>query len=630
MGQLKSGLLLAVNGSTTVYGNLFADWSSISAGDWVAFKDTGIVLEVVSTALLPHSSATAYDASTSYSAGDRVRLGNRQYISARSSNRGNTPSEQSLAWMETLGWTAVLESAYTGDTKENLPYGISTDFTGDQTLPRLEADDYEQFAILKKAIQRIDESISSAGTTPTTDPTLSSNSDVLIPSVSAVRAYVDSKTPAPEEEAPTGNALLRGGAVVPISNLGVRVGATSYMIQGTTYNIVQQDLTATAADGANPRIDAVVVNSSGAAAIVAGTPAANPNRPVIDPTTQLELTFIYIPAAATEITSNVEQVYQENSGGSWTASQTGGHVTLASTNNPLAGTICIEATAMVAGDTILFTRSSSIDITTFDQLVLNIRPKTTTTWPSTKQLNVTVRLAGVQKGNAIVIKNATFNFNTATGAYQLVVPSTSAFGTAGVLIDQILLTAAGGGASFGFYLDEISLQGGVAPSADATRMRWRGAHSSTLYYNTNDVVLSENIQYVCIAGHINKTPASNLLTFWQATTGAVSSGISQTSKSAAYTLVLADANTTIFHPAADTTARIWTIPANASVAFPIGTTVTFVNETLGGVITIAITSDTLLWAGAGSTGSRTLAASGIATALKITSTKWIINGTGLS
>lgn len=106
--------------------------------------------------------------------------------------------------------------------------------------------------------------------------------------------------------------------------------------------------------------------------------------------------------------------------------------------------------------------------------------------------------------------------------------------------------------------------------------------------------------------------------------------IPQNSQSAAYQLVLADAGKHIYHPSADTTARIWTIPANGTVAFPIGTAVTFVNDTSAGVITIAITTDTLVLAGTGSTGSRTLAANGIATAIKITSTRWMISGTGLT
>ncbi len=106
--------------------------------------------------------------------------------------------------------------------------------------------------------------------------------------------------------------------------------------------------------------------------------------------------------------------------------------------------------------------------------------------------------------------------------------------------------------------------------------------------------------------------------------------VPQNSKSAAYTTVLADSGKHIYHPGADTTARTWTIDSNANVAYPIGTAITFVNDTLGGVITIAITTDTMILAGAGTTGSRTLAASGIATALKMTSTRWIISGTGLT
>jgi len=106
--------------------------------------------------------------------------------------------------------------------------------------------------------------------------------------------------------------------------------------------------------------------------------------------------------------------------------------------------------------------------------------------------------------------------------------------------------------------------------------------------------------------------------------------IPQNSQSDAYTLVLADSGKQIFHPSADTTARTFTIPANGSVAFPIGTAVTFINQNGAGVITIAITTDTMRLAGAGTTGSRTLAANGVATAIKITSTEWIISGVGLT
>lgn len=107
-------------------------------------------------------------------------------------------------------------------------------------------------------------------------------------------------------------------------------------------------------------------------------------------------------------------------------------------------------------------------------------------------------------------------------------------------------------------------------------------------------------------------------------------GIPQNSQSADYTTVITDSGKHIYHPSADTTPRTWTIASNSSVAYPIGTAITFVNDTSAGVITIAINSDTLVLAGSGSAGSRTLAAGGMATAVKVTSTRWIISGTGLT
>ena len=75
--------------------------------------------------------------------------------------------------------------------------------------------------------------------------------------------------------------------------------------------------------------------------------------------------------------------------------------------------------------------------------------------------------------------------------------------------------------------------------------------------------------------------------------------------------------------------RTVTIPANSSVAFEIGTTIVFISGP-GATTTIAINSDTMYLAGSGATGSRTLAAHGMATAVKVASTTWYISGNGLS
>jgi len=101
------------------------------------------------------------------------------------------------------------------------------------------------------------------------------------------------------------------------------------------------------------------------------------------------------------------------------------------------------------------------------------------------------------------------------------------------------------------------------------------------------------------------------------------------SQSAAYTAVLSDSGKIIFHPSTDANARTFTIPANSSVAYPVGTTLTFINMT-SQVVTIAITTDTMYLSSAGTTGSRSLAQYGSATAVKMTTTTWLISGSGLT
>jgi hypothetical protein len=127
------------------------------------------------------------------------------------------------------------------------------------------------------------------------------------------------------------------------------------------------------------------------------------------------------------------------------------------------------------------------------------------------------------------------------------------------------------------------------------------------------------------------TPSSGTLSFCTVDgTDAVGfRNIPVNSQSAAYTAVLADSGKCILHPSTDANARTFTIPANGSVAYPIGTAISFVNMT-SQVVSIAITTDTMYLAGTGTTGTRSLAQYGTATALKMTSTTWIISGAGLT
>jgi len=104
-------------------------------------------------------------------------------------------------------------------------------------------------------------------------------------------------------------------------------------------------------------------------------------------------------------------------------------------------------------------------------------------------------------------------------------------------------------------------------------------------------------------------------------------GLPQSATATSATLAIGDAGKHIY---VNTASQTMTIPANSSVSYPIGTTITFIAGPSATTVSIAITTDTMYLAGAGTTGTRTLAAYGMATAVKVAATTWYINGTGLT
>jgi len=104
-------------------------------------------------------------------------------------------------------------------------------------------------------------------------------------------------------------------------------------------------------------------------------------------------------------------------------------------------------------------------------------------------------------------------------------------------------------------------------------------------------------------------------------------GLPQSATTTTATLAIGDAGKHIY---VNTASQTMTIPANSAVPYPIGTAITFVAGPSAGTVTIAITTDIMYLVGTGTTGSRTLAAYGTATAIKVSATAWYINGTGLT
>jgi hypothetical protein len=158
--------------------------------------------------------------------------------------------------------------------------------------------------------------------------------------------------------------------------------------------------------------------------------------------------------------------------------------------------------------------------------------------------------------------------------------------------------------------------------------------TSALFINTNggNVSLGDATSVISASGTVNftgtitGTPAD--ATVSTAATGIGFRGIPQSSTATtdgAYTVQASDAGDHIYA----LTSRTITIPSNASLALPVGTTIVFIAGA-GATMTIAITTNTLRLVGTGTTGTRTLAPHGMATAVKVEPTLWYISGNGLT
>jgi hypothetical protein len=229
--------------------------------------------------------------------------------------------------------------------------------------------------------------------------------------------------------------------------------------------------------------------------------------------------------------------------------------------------------------------------------------------------------APITQVNSIALRSTLFDYGDSvdgaaiTTAVTLNIEGAPTGGTYSPITNSYALRIASGQSYFG---------NNIKVGSDANRGTTAGTNQIALFNGTAPVgTLTNGVSLYSSSGDLN---------FMDSAGAAYKVGfrnVPVNSQSAAYTTVLADAGKFIFHPSTDANARTFTIAANSSVAYEIGTVLTFVNMT-SQVVTIAITTDTMYLAGAGTTGSRSLAQYGMATAIKMTATTWLISGTGLT
>jgi hypothetical protein len=163
-------------------------------------------------------------------------------------------------------------------------------------------------------------------------------------------------------------------------------------------------------------------------------------------------------------------------------------------------------------------------------------------------------------------------------------------------------------ATIQFTTSTVSAQNGIIACSDTGAMTIQtDGVSSVLAFRTNG---SERLR-ILNTGGITSSDLADAVGY---------KGVPQNAQTSAYTLALSDMGKHI----SITTGGV-VIPANGSVAFPIGSTIVVYNDS-GSAQNISITTDTLRLAGTATTGTRSLAQRGLATCVKVAATEWVVTG----
>ena len=269
-------------------------------------------------------------------------------------------------------------------------------------------------------------------------------------------------------------------------------------------------------------------------------------------------------------------------------------------------------------------------------------------------------------GSVALQNNTTGSNNSAFGWYSLILNSTGGSNTASGVFSMYANTTGSSNTAYGYqslYTNTVNgnntaVGRGALQNSDAADNTALG-HSAGLSVTsgqqntligraagnsgTNNLTTGSNNILIGYNSTASSATVSNEITFgdgsitafripglsisWAAT-DVPFRNIPQNAQTGSYTLVLADSGKHIYH-ASGAGAATYTIPANGSVAYPIGTAITFINLSAT-AISIAITTDTMYLSSAGTTGTRTLAQYGSATAIKVDSTTWVISGSALT
>jgi len=307
------------------------------------------------------------------------------------------------------------------------------------------------------------------------------------------------------------NQILAGCGVEYTTGLSFTVGSCTYTINGVTYTSPLTTVTLASADVTNPRIDVIIVDNTSTVSVLTGVAATPPAAPTIDPALELSLTFATVAAnASTPSNVSATVLYADNA--EWTCAASA-NFNCASTNNPYAGTKDIEATSAVLTNNVTLVKpaAATVDLATFNTFTFYLRSKAA--WPTGNGANAARSITvlwlngATQKGIGVTVRDGTFGFSSSnTTSYQQISIPTSLFNANGIPVTTVEFLIAGnsGSTSIGFYIDQVTLQGGQSSTALTTNQTIRTIGATFGSFQSGATALSSALT-ACVPTYISGT-----------------------------------------------------------------------------------------------------------------------------
>ena len=183
-----------------------------------------------------------------------------------------------------------------------------------------------------------------------------------------------------------GNAIINGGVVLRSTTaLIYNVWATSFVINNKYYSFgVNSDVTLTQGNATYDRIDVLAIEVDGnvkpftaTVVVLEGVPSANPVKPTVDLSNQVEVSFVNVAAnQQTDPNAITDTIYDDNTGEptEWDNVLTPTGANLNDGTDPKVGTVSMSFPAYTGTDVLTFKKDSLITFVPDESFIFYIKP----------------------------------------------------------------------------------------------------------------------------------------------------------------------------------------------------------------------------------------------------------------